>query len=207
MSVSILQLLFYSGGILLLFLTPGPVWLAIVARTLSGGIIAALPLATGVLVGDIIWPMLAIIGTNWITSNFLEVTTILRYLATTTFLIMGIYIIRNADKPLTHGKTLTQPGAVAGFCSGLAVIIGNPKAILFYVGVLPGFFNLAEVSCLDILSIVAISCLLPFLGNILLSFLVDRVRFFLRSTEALRRTNIFSGVLLILVGLIILKIE
>ena len=37
---------------------------------------------------------------------------------------------------------LTRPGRWAGFAAGVAAVIGNPKAILFYMGVLPGFFDL-----------------------------------------------------------------
>ena len=37
MTASIFDLALYAGGIFVLFLTPGPVWMAIVARTLSGG--------------------------------------------------------------------------------------------------------------------------------------------------------------------------
>ena len=54
MTVSFIELLIYAGGIFILFITPGPVWVAIVARTLSGGFHAAWPLALGVVVGDII---------------------------------------------------------------------------------------------------------------------------------------------------------
>ena len=36
MTASIFDLALYAGGIFVLFLTPGPVWMAIVARTLSG---------------------------------------------------------------------------------------------------------------------------------------------------------------------------
>ena len=57
MSVSALDLLFYAGAIFLLFVTPGPVWVALIARALSGGFHSAWPLALGVVVGDVIWPL------------------------------------------------------------------------------------------------------------------------------------------------------
>jgi len=48
------DLLLYCGALFILFLTPGPVWLALTARGLSGGFHAAWPLAVGVAVGDIV---------------------------------------------------------------------------------------------------------------------------------------------------------
>ena len=37
MTVSFVELLLYAGGVFILFITPGPVWVAIAARALSGG--------------------------------------------------------------------------------------------------------------------------------------------------------------------------
>ena len=45
----------YAGALLVLFLTPGPVWVGLIARSLSGGFHAAWPLALGVVVGDVLW--------------------------------------------------------------------------------------------------------------------------------------------------------
>ena len=57
MTIGIADLTLYAGALLVLFLTPGPVWLALLARTLSGGFAAALRLALSVVVGDLLWPM------------------------------------------------------------------------------------------------------------------------------------------------------
>ena len=82
MTASIFDLALYAGGIFVLFLTPGPVWMAIVARTLSGGIGSAWPLALGVVVGDILWPILAILGVSWVATQydgFLDMSEICRH--------------------------------------------------------------------------------------------------------------------------------
>ena len=139
MTVSFVELLLYAGGIFILFITPGPVWVAIVARTLSGGFNAAWPLALGVVVGDIIWPFLAILGVTWVVGAFSGFMIILRWVACLIFLVMGVSLIRNADREIHHNSHLTKPRVSAGFFAGLAVILSNPKAILFYLGILPGF--------------------------------------------------------------------
>jgi threonine/homoserine/homoserine lactone efflux protein len=71
------------------------------------------------------------------------------------------------------------------------------------MGVLPGFFDLSNVSTWDIIAICAISAIVPFLGNLALSLMVDRVRHLLSSPSGLRQVNIISGLLLIIVGIII----
>ena len=203
MTVSATDLMLYAGALLVLFLTPGPVWVALIARALSGGFHGAWPLALGVVVGDVIWPFLAILGVSWILSVYGGFLVALKWIACATFLIMGWLILRNADKTIASDSRLTRPGMWAGFFAGLAVIIGNPKAILFYMGMLPGFFDLTALTWLDIAAICFLSFLVPLIGNLVLALSIHRAKAFLTSPVALKRTNIVAGLLLIGVGLII----
>ena len=70
MTISLHQLLLYAGGMAILWVIPGPVWVALTARALSGGIRGAWPLAVGVALGDLIWPLCAIFGLSWILSLY-----------------------------------------------------------------------------------------------------------------------------------------
>jgi len=203
MTLSPVDLALYAGALFVLFLTPGPVWVALVARALSGGFAAAWPLALGVVVGDIIWPFLAILGVTWILSVFGGFMTALKWVASLTFLGMGLLILRNADRTIASDSRLTRPGMWAGFAAGLAVILGNPKAILFYMGVLPGFFDLTALTWVDIAAICGLSMLVPLAGNLVLALSIDRARRLLTSPKALRRTNVTAAILLICVGLVI----
>lgn len=203
MTITPAEIGFYALGIFLLFLTPGPVWVALTARALSGGFRAAWPLAVGVTLGDLLWPFLAILGMSWVLSSFDGVMAVMRWVACATFLIMGATIIRNADKTIGTDSRLTRPGMLAGFLAGVAVIIGNPKAILFYMGMLPGFFDIRSLTPIDIAIICAISMAIPLAGNLALAWFIGRARDLLTSPAALRRTNLVAGVLLIAVGLAI----
>ena len=79
----------------------------------------------------------------------------------------------------------------------------NPKAILFYMGFLPGFFDLGRVTAWDTAAILAISAIVPMVGNLGLALFLDRARRLLQSPESLRRLNRISGGLLIVVGCVI----
>jgi threonine/homoserine/homoserine lactone efflux protein len=196
-------LLLYCGALVILFLTPGPVWVALIARGLSGGFSAAWPLAVGVAIGDLIWPLAAIFGLSWVLSVYAGFMDVLRWVAVVIFLAMGWLLIRHADRPIAANSQLTRPGRWAGFAAGVAAILGNPKAILFYMGVLPGFFDLRSVTAPDIAAILAVSVAIPMTGNLIFALMVDRVRRLLSSPRALRRLNLTAGGLLILVGLAI----
>ena len=203
MTATFFDLALYAGGIFILFLTPGPVWMALVARTLSGGFGSAWPLALGVVIGDVLWPIIAILGLSWVAMQYDGLLDLLKYVAALIFFVLGFSLISNPDRAVNNDNRLTRPGQLAGFIAGVAIILSNPKAILFYIGVLPGFFDLSRVTLLDIVAICTISAVLPFLGNLTLSIMFDRVRHLLSSPATLRKVNTISGILLILVGVII----
>ena len=203
MTITPYELLLYAGALLILFMTPGPVWVALLARSLSGGFQAAWPLAMGVAIGDIVWPLVAVLGVSWLVSEFAGFMDVLKWVAVIVFIAMGVGLIRSADHALSSNSRLTRPGMWAGFLAGLAVIIGNPKAVLFYMGVLPGFFNLTTVTTLDLVAICTLSFVVPLGGNLVLAVSVDRVRGVLKSPSAMRRMNLIAGWLLIGVGAVI----
>ncbi|NGM44371.1 LysE family translocator [Rhodobacter sp. SGA-6-6] len=203
MTVTGQQLLLYALGMAGLWAVPGPVWVALIARALSSGMRGAWPLAVGVALGDLIWPLCAILGLAWVLSVYGDILSVLRWVAAAVFIAMGLLLIRKRPAPPGTDSRLTRPGLWAGFSVGVAAVIGNPKAILFYMGFLPGFFDLGRVTVPDIAAILAISALVPMLGNLGLALFLDRARQLLSSPQALRRMNIGSGLLLILVGLVI----
>ncbi len=203
MTITLHALLLYAGGMAALWVVPGPVWVALIARALSGGMAAAWPLAVGVAIGDLVWPLTAILGLSWITSVYGDILSVLRWIAAAVFIAMGILLIRKPATDLSADSRLTRPGIWAGFTVGIAAVIGNPKAILFYMGALPGFFDLGSLTVPDIIAIIAVSAFVPMVGNLGLAYFLDRARRLLASPQAVRKLNAGSGVLLIAVGLVI----
>ncbi len=203
MTVSMSELALYALGMAGLWAVPGPVWVALTARALSGGFAAAWPLAVGVAIGDLIWPLAAILGLSWIEGAYGDFLSVLRWVAAGIFLVMGILLIRKPAATLATDSRMTRPGLWAGFSVGVAAVIGNPKAILFYMGALPGFFTLETLTPADTGAIIALSALIPMVGNLGLALFLDRARRLLSSPESVRRLNVTSGILLIGVGLVI----
>jgi threonine/homoserine/homoserine lactone efflux protein len=203
MTISWVELGLYALGMAGLWAVPGPVWVALLARALSGGMAAAWPLAVGVALGDLVWPLLAILGLSWVESAYGDILSLLRWAAAVIFLAMGVMLIRKSGSLGGADSRLTKPGIWAGFSVGLAAVIGNPKAILFYMGALPGFFTLGTLTAVDTALIISVSALIPMAGNLVLALFLDRARQLLQSPEAVRRLNVFSGALLIGVALVI----
>ena len=197
------QLVLYFGALIILFLTPGPVWIALIARTVSGGTKSAISLALGVSLGDFLWPIVVFFGLGFLVSLYSEILVLFRYLAAIILTLMGIQTILNSRKKLYLNSQLTKSGFFAGFSAGFIAVTANPKASLFYLTLLPSFFNFDTINFFDIMIISIVSFSVPMIGNILMILFLSKVRSFLSSPNSVRITNVVSGVLLIGVGVII----
>ena len=119
-------------------------------------------------------------------------------------MILGINLIKNQILTIkSQDINFHKKSELAGFTAGLLVIIGNPKAALFYLGILPGFFNLTEFTLIDSAAVALVSAVIPFIGNLVLAAMIEKSRAILSSTSAMKKLNILSGCLLIFVGLLI----
>src|SRR5438105_2022989 len=134
---------------------PGPGVAAIVARGLGGGFRSAIPMVLGILVGDLVYLAFAAFGLAAIATYFGAVFTVVRYLS-------AAYLLFIAYKFLTAKPGAEQIGPKASqhwtktLLAGLALTLGNPKTIVFYLALLPtvvpldkitlaGFFELAGI--------------------------------------------------------------
>ena len=190
----------YAAALFLLFLTPGPVWVAMLARGLKGGFAGAWPLALGVAFGDFTWAVAALLTLNQLTGLHADLIFWLKYVAVIVFFAMGISLLWSKIEAITLPNQLTRPGMLAGLFAGILVVLGNPKAILFYIGILPGFFTVAVLQPIDIAVIGGLSALVPFLGNLALALMFDHVSKMLNSPILHQRINRIAGVVLICVG-------
>ena len=170
------QLILYSGGLVVLFLTPGPVWIAIIARTVSGGPKSGLALVLGVSLGDFFWPFVVYGGLGALTSLYPDIFVLLRYTAALLLILMGIQtIVLYGIEPQANDK-LTKTGFSTGVSAGLLAVTANPKAALFYFTLLPSFFTINKITIADLILISSVSCITPAIGNILvICFLIKAI--------------------------------
>ena len=195
------QIFFYFLALIVLFLTPGPVWVALIARTVSGGAKSSISLALGVSLGDMLWPFVVYFSLGLLISVYSDILIVFRYFASFVLILMGLQIIYARNKELSEDHRLTKSGFIAGFYAGLIAVTANPKASLFYMTLLPGFFNFELIGLLDVCLVSLLSFSVPMIGNILMILFVAKVRSLLSSPYAVSVTNLISGILLIFVGI------
>mgnify|MGYP001230479247 FL=1 len=201
MTIDSNQIFLYFLALVILFLTPGPVWVALIARTVSGGAKSSISLALGVSLGDMLWPFVVYFSLSLLISLYSDILLIFRYVASFVLILMGLQIIYLRNKTLSEDHRLTKSGFIAGFYAGFIAVTANPKASLFYMTLLPGFFDFKLIGIIDVCLISLLSFSIPMIGNILMILFVAKVRSLLSSPYAVRMTNLISGILLVFVGI------
>ena len=201
MTIDSNQIFLYFLALIILFLTPGPVWVALIARTVSGGAKSSISLALGVSLGDMLWPFVVYFSLGLLISVYSDILLVFRYFASFVLILMGLQIIYARNKALSEDHRLTKSGFIAGFYAGFIAVTANPKASLFYMTLLPGFFNFELIGLLDVCLVSLLSFSVPIIGNILMILFVAKVRSLLSSPYAVSVTNLISGILLIFVGI------
>ena len=195
MTITILEIALYAFALAVLVLTPGPVVVATIAKTLTSGWKSAMPLAAGVSVVDVLWPLLAIMGLSALVQANADILQIMRYVGGAILIWMGWRLIVGSKQALETDPdpALMRRSAWQSFMAGVLVNLGNPKSIVFFIGILPNLFDMTSLTAMDIAVILFLSALVPFLGNVVWAAAAQRARRFLTSAKAVRRVNQASG--------------
>ena len=195
MTITLTEIVIYAFALAVLVFTPGPVVVATIAKTLASGMRSAMPLAAGVSVVDMLWPLLAILGLSALVTAHTEALQILRYIGGAILIWMGVRLFLKAGHQLETAPdpSLMRRTAWQGFAAGALVNLGNPKSIVFFIGLLPTLFDLTALTWVDTAIILVMSALVPFLGNVAWALAAHRARRFLSSARAVRRVNQVSG--------------
>ncbi len=177
-------------------LVPGPGVAAVVARALGGGFSSAVPMVVGILAGDLIYLVFAVFGLAAIATWFGPVFVVVRWAG-------AAYLLYIAWKFWTARPGTEQIGPKAEeswtrtFLAGLALTMGNPKTIVFYLALLPTVVPLDKpmtaLGFTELLLIVIVVLMVIGLGY---AALAAAAREFFRSQKALRRLNRTAGIMM-----------
>ena len=189
----------FIGAIFIFMATPGPGTLTIVSRALSSGFKHAIFMSMGMVLGDIIFLLLTILGLNIVAQTFSTLFIIIKVLGGIYLIYLGLRIFM-AKTSHFSANSQKNSSLTEDFLSGLFITLSNPKVIAFYVGFLPTFVDLSKLTYKDIFLVV-------FLVLFTLSTILTAYAYFAyRAKETIRKAktqnimNRFAGIIMILVG-------
>lgn len=194
--MDIVTLVAFTIAYAIAVLVPGPGVAAVVARALGGGFWGAVPMVIGILAGDLVYLVFAVFGLAAIAAWFGPVFIVVRWAG-------AAYLLYIAWKFWTARPGTEQVGPKAEehwgktFLAGLALTLGNPKTIVFYLALLPTVVPLDRPMTVlgfsELLLIVVVVLLVIGLGY---AALAAAAREFFKSQQALRRLNRTAGVMM-----------
>jgi threonine/homoserine/homoserine lactone efflux protein len=205
LSMSLETLLAFALAMFLLSATPGPGFLVVVARALSGGVAAGLSAIAGLVAGDILFLLLAILGMSALAAVLGEFFLAVKVLGAAYLIWLGVKTWRS--RPVL--PTMTAPGTVAGArlshrrSAGLGffVTLGNPKAILFYGAFVPTFIDVKILTVADVALLAAVVAVVSFVVLGVYAFLAARAGRVVKSERTLAWLNRATGGLLVGAGI------
>jgi threonine/homoserine/homoserine lactone efflux protein len=189
------SLLLYCGLYAAAIAMPGPGIFAIIARALGGGFRSTIPAVIGNTLGDLILMSLSALGLAVVARQMGGLFLIVK-LAGAAYLIWLGYKSWTNDSAAVNGAAPAQKG----FWSQLALTLGNPKAIVMFVAILPTAIDLNRLTFPGYLQLCL--CTLLLIPGIEFSYaaLADRARGLLSGTVARRRMNKGAGAIMIGAG-------
>ncbi len=168
---------------------PGPGITALVARSVSGGVLAGYAMLIGLIVGDLVFLTFAVFGLGLLAQTFSSVFTIIRWVSV-AYLMYLAWQFWTADRQEITTADNSHKTLLMAAVTGLAITLSNPKAIAFYLALLPLVLDLSNISVsvlTTVLAPVAILVLL-FVGSVYILGAIS-VRRALSSAKAQRRLH------------------
>jgi len=187
------SLALFASALFVAAASPGPGIAAIVARVLGRGMRGAVAFTAGVALGDVVWLTVAILGLAAVAQTFHGVFLAIKYagVAYLLYLAWQLWTAPMAAHEVAADTTDVKP--VRLFLGGLAVTMGNPKVMVFYLALLPNIIDLRHVTFGGwlALSTVALAVLAVVFGAYV--GLAARTRRLFTSPRALRMINRGTG--------------
>jgi threonine/homoserine/homoserine lactone efflux protein len=191
------SLLALSSAIALFTAIPGPGVMSVVSCALGQGFVAAAVLVAGLVLGNLAYLLFALFGLDLITHAFGQLFLALRIGGAAYLIWMGVSLWRAAITPPILDADAQRGSMLRTLLSGVAVSLGNPKVIAFYLGLLPTLISLKGLAGSGTEAIVAVTALV--VGGILLTYarLAAAARRLLASPRRIRMLNRFAGTVMV----------
>jgi threonine/homoserine/homoserine lactone efflux protein len=183
--------LLFAGLLLLGSASPGPAVVALVARTLGHGRRGLPGFVAGLIVGDVFWLTVAVLGLAVMARLFAPLFLAVRIIGALYLAWLGIKLWRARGDHLPAAPR--EAGSGGSLIAALLLTFGNPKVMAFYLALLPSLIDLRALTLAGYAALVAV--MVPILVVVLGTYVVLalRARRYVTSPRAIRIVNRAAG--------------
>ncbi len=133
--------------------SPGPSIAALVARVISRGLGSVLPFLAAMWIGEALWLVAAVLGLGVMAAKFYLLFAVIKY-AGVAYLLFLAWKMWTAPAEVRAGDVPENDSALRLFLTGMALTLGNPKIMVFYLALLPSLIDINAVSALGLAELV-----------------------------------------------------
>lgn len=193
--MSVASVVLFASVYALACAMPGPTLVALIARVVGRGTAGILPFCLGLVIGDLTWLCCAAFGLAALAALFQPLFLVVRYLGA-AYLLFLAWKMWTRPEPAPGEVApagMADAGALRMLGGGLALALGNPKTMLFYLAVLP---SVLAVTRLHVAGFMEIALVLVVVYSLVLTgyvLLAARLRRLVRDQRAVRVMNRTSG--------------
>jgi threonine/homoserine/homoserine lactone efflux protein len=183
----------FGTALLVAAASPGPGIAALVARVLGRGPRGAVAFSAGLAVGDVVWLACAVVGLAALAEAFHGLFVAIKYggVAYLAYLAYRIWTAPVEARALAAETAREHPFRL--FLAGLALTLGNPKVMVFYLALLPTILDLSRVTVWGFAELVGVTLSVLALVFAAYALAAARARRLFTSPKALRALNRATG--------------
>jgi len=176
-------------------IVPGPSDFLVVGRAAAAGFMHGLGVTLGVIAADYLFIFAAVLGLGFIAAQMGDFFVVVKYACGFYLIALGVATWRSRNGPAEDSNGLTSSWT-ASVSSGFLVTLGDPKAILFYAGLLPAFVDIETMTWGDALIVMVAATATIAVVKLSYAYLAGRARLLLENGRARTvMTALGSGVL------------
>jgi len=193
----------------MIIIIPGPDFFIVLNNTLKGNAKNGIMAGLGISSAHVFYSALAAFGLIFILTTSYYVFTVIKILGSIYIAYLGIKTILNAKKAFnisTDKDVKTDMKLRLSYKQGFISTIFNPKAILFYVSILPQFIT-KEDGSMQILVLSSLFILTVFIWFFLCSFLFNYIRQIFNNVKIKSMLDYAIGTVLIGLAISIFRLE
>lgn len=129
----------------------------VVTRSATLGFANGVAVSMGIVLGDLVFVALAILGMGFLAESLGAYFSLLKYAGGVYLIWLGISLIRSRPDVDTDLRQSSRMSLVSSFVAGFVLTLGDVKAILFYASLFPAFVDMTSLTVADIVGIVLVT--------------------------------------------------
>lgn len=186
------SLLIFAAALFVAAGSPGPSVAALVARVIAKGFRNVFPFLLAMWIGEGIWLSLAVFGLAAVAQTFHFAFVVVKWIGV-AYLAYLAWKMWTAPIDTNAGEMPMEDSPAKLFFAGMAVTLGNPKIMMFYLALLPTIIDVASVSMVGWLELVATMAVVLVTTDLTWVLAAAQARKLLKSRRATKIANRVSA--------------